>query len=748
MSRRTNILRQAGPGGRLNDQFFFSTQDSTQRRRWVDPIARYACRLLIPGLLLSLSSGNVVAADKTISLMQLSDVHGHMAPHASVLEGGELDSDSGGMAKLATLIKDVRADNPNNLLLVVGDTTHGSAEMLFSLGDAMMPILNALDIDAFLPGNWDFGWGPRVYRQRFTPDTTIRLSPNNRTTIAWMDNRPGHEGQNCNQAGGLRPYAECHVIKANFPTVANNLYDYDEAALAQGPRLHEPYIIRNVDGVNVALLGITSDSVPHQAQAFNTGFRFTMGFSELSGDIADARADGADLIVVMSELGLTKSLQMVREFPGIDVMFSAHSHERTPEAIVIEHSDGEISIVTEAGEDDYLGRLDVTVDDGSGRIVDWNWELIEANSAVTEDPAVKDLVDRERETFLSGPDFECHTFGTNAFPFGKGHTLCEPLDHVVGHTVPTIQRFNALEDIVNNANVDAFLVLAQFVDPDLNDGNSLSTTNGFRFDVTILGSDDGFSGDITIGDLYTYYPIGAAVALAEFSGGRLIDHWEDVLGNVFDPNPYRQSGGWFLGFTRNMHFDIQLDEKSVQTLSGGKRIERVTIDDGSGPDDVDRSKVYTLASCYPHGNSVDEVCRTSGAFNVRFMAGARETSGPADMFGNRQLDMSGDSNTFSVMAPENSANIFDPTRSPVLLKVAPDNFVHPIDALRWYLSEGSPGSNKITASTHGLGRIEVVGADPMDERRGVPTSEFGGKGIVQPTQGAGARWLKRGVLPE
>ena len=74
--------------------------------------------------------------------------------------------------------------------------------------------------------------------------------------------------------------------------------------------------------------------------------------------------------------------------------------------------------------------------------------------------------------------------------------------------------------------------------------------------------------------------------------------------------------------------------------------------------------------------------------------------------------------------------------------------IHPIDALRWYLSEGSPGSNKITASTHGLGRIEVVGADPTDERRGVPTSEFGGKGIVQPTQGAGARWLKRGVLPE
>jgi len=713
-----------------------------------------ACLYLTISLTLSLAA---VADDKTISLMQLSDVHGHIAPHAAILKNDVPDPDSGGMAKLATLINQVREDNPENMLLVVGDTTHGSAEMLFSLGDAIMPMMNALEVDAFLPGNWDFGWGPRVYRQRFTPNTTIELSPNNRTTIAWMDGRSGHEGQTCNQAGGLKPYADCHVIKANFPSVAINLYNYDEALRVQGPRVHDPYIIKNVGGVKVAVLGITSDSVPHQAQAFNLGFRFTMGFSELPQDIADAQAEGAELIVVLSELGLSKSAQLVREFPEIDVMFSAHSHERTLEAIVIDHGDGDVSIVTEAGEDDFLGRLDITIAQDSGKIVDWSWDLIEANSTVAEDPAIKALVDRERETFLSGTNFECHTFGTNAFPFGTGHTLCEPLDYVVGHSDPTIERFNALEDIVNNANVDAFLELAQFIDPSLNDGNSLSTTNGFRFDVTVLGSDDGFTGDITVGDLYAYYPIGAAVALAEFSGGRLIDHWEDVLGNVFDPNPYRQRGGWFLGFTRNMHFDLQLNDEHPHTtnegkrtaranLSGGNRIERVTIDDGNGPEDLDRSKAFTLASCYPHGNPIDEVCRTSGAFNVRFMAGTRETTGPTDIFGNRQLDMSGTADDFSVVAPANREYIFQPTRTPVLLKVAPDNFVHPIDALRWYLQEGLPGSNDITSASHGLGRVEVIDADPLDGRRGVPASEFGGEGIVQPTQGAGSGWLKRGVL--
>jgi len=678
----------------------------------------------------------------TITLMQLQDVHGHIAPHSSILKNDVLDPNAGGVAKLATLIKDVRADAPESLLLAVGDTTHGSAEMLFTLGDAIMPVLNALDIDAFLPGNWDFGWGPRVYRQRFTPAMPA-LAPNNRTTIAWQ--YPA--GTGCNKPGGLLATtgAECHVTKANFPTVAINLYNYNEVAAATtpgiplGPRVHAPYVIKEVgDGQKVAIIGITTDVVPQQAQAFNTGFRFTMGYKELPVDIAAAKAEGADLIVVLSELGFAKNVQLVKEFPEINVMFSGHTHERTPEAVVINRKDrhgDNLGILTEAGEDDFLGRLDVKV--RNGRITDWAWDLMEANSAVTEDPDIKAIVDDQRKTFVSGPDFQCHTFGVNAFPFGTGHTLCEPLDAIVGYTDPTIERFDVLEEISNNVMTDAFVDLARAIDPNLNEDNSLSTTNGFRYDLTVLGRDDGFSGAITIGDLYAYYPIGAALALAEFSGGRLMDHWEGILSNVFDPNPYRTRGGWFLGYTANMHFDIELNDDFPRTISYGKRIDIATINGKK----VDRSKTYTLASCYPHGNPIDEVCRTSGAFNVRFMDGTRETTGPTDNFGNRQLDM----NVLpTIVAPANSENIFDPIRfgngvpvplggtqtGPLFLKVAPTNFVHPVDALRRYLAD-----NDVTTAAYGLGRVNAV--------TGVPVSEHGGAGIVQPSQGAGPAWLKR-----
>lgn len=670
---------------------------------------------------------------KTVTLMQFQDMHGHLAPHAEILPDGRMDPNSGGIAKVTTLIKQVRADSTGSLLLAVGDTTHGSAETTFSLGDSIMPALNSLGIDAFLPGNWDFGYGPRVYRQRFVEgDFSTALAPNNRTTIAWMDGKPGHEGQQCNTAGGLTAttYDTCHVTKANFPTIAINLYNASELTGAITGQTHPGYIVKDSNGVKVGIIGVTSDVVPQQAQAFNTGFRFTMGYKELPASIAAAKAEGAEMIVVLSELGLAKNVQLVKEFPEINVMFSGHTHERTPEAIIIERDHHNIGIVTEAGEDSFLGRLDVQV--SGGKITSYTWDLMEADSNIAEDPDMKTIIDQERKTFVAGDDFICHTFGPNAFPFGMGHVLCDPLETVVGHTNPSIERFDVLEEVANNVMVDAFLDLAQSLGEvdskgnTLTDDNSLSQTNGFRFDTVVLGSDDGFSGDVTIGDLYDYYPIGAAGALAEFTGGRLIDHWENVLSNVFDPNPYRQRGGWFLGFTHNMHFDLELNDDFPRTITQG-RIDSVTINGAN----FDRSKTYTLASCYPHGNPIDEVCRTSGATNVRYIQGTEMTSGPTDMFGHRALDING---PWQTTPPVNSENIFDPVRfadgGALFLKVAPDNFAHPTDALRRYLA-----THVIDSTTHGLGRVTAV--------TGVPASEYGGAGIVQPTQGAGPEWLKR-----
>ncbi len=675
---------------------------------------------------LALSLGSAVAtagSAKTITLMQMSDLHGKMVPHQEVFEGERLQNYSGGLTKMTTAIKHVRADDPDALLLMLGDTTHGSAETLFTMGDSVMSGLNTLDIDVFTPGNWDFGHGPRAFRNRFAGGNPagqlLPLPPNNRTTLT------GIAGKTCPGLPGTGPgtgHFTCNVTAATFDTVALNLYNYNEAAGVMGGLVLPRYKMLDAKGVKVAVIGVTTDVVPQQANTFNIGFRFSMGFNELPAAIADARAAGAEVIVVQSELGLAKNLQLAKEIPGIDVMFSGHTHERTHKAIIVKQNKGGETIVTEAGEDTHLGRLELTVK--NGKIKDFDWELIELDDAMPEDPAMKAIVDADRATFV-GAGLTCHTFGPGGFAYGEGHTLCDSLDTVVGSTLITLERRNVLEDIANNFMVDAFVAAGRQADSSLNVDNSLSTTNGFRYDNVILGKGeiigDGpamASGDISIGDLYAYYPIGAALALASYSGGRLFDHWEGILSHVFDPNPYRQRGGWNLGYSENMHFDIDLKDLPL-SISYPGRILDLTINGAK----FDRSKVFTLVSCYPHGNPIDEACRTTGAFNFRFLTGVQDADGVV-------TSGSGWSFTNPVIT-DAQLPVLDPNRAQVVRQAAPNNFVHPVNILTEYLLAG----NVVDGNTIGaLGRVNAVGGAPVSTCDDT---------LVQPIQGAGPVWLAR-----
>jgi len=274
---------------------------------------------------------------------------------------------------------------------------------------------------------------------------------------------------------------------------------------------------------------------------------------------------------------MSKNLQFAKEIKGIDVMFSGHTHERTPTAIIVKGKKGGETIVTEAGEDAHLGRLDLEVK--NGKIKDFEWNLIELDDAMPEDPDMRAIVDVERATFV-GTGLKCHTLGPGGFAFGEGHTLCDDLDTVVGKTLVTLERYDVLEGVSNNFMVDAFVAAGREADANLNADNSLSSTNGFRFDNVILGEGtvigngpETASGDISLGDLYAYYPIGAALVLASYSGGRLYDAWEALLSHVFDPNPYRQRGGWFLGYTENVRMDIDLKDLPLSISYAGRILD-------------------------------------------------------------------------------------------------------------------------------------------------------------------------------
>ncbi len=700
-------------------------------------------------------------SDSTITLIEMGDLHGTLVPHAAILknpDGSEREvASSGGLARLKTVVNTIRADNPEAVLLSTGDLTHGSAEAMFTVGDAMMVPMNAFGIDVYTPGNWDFGYGGAVFRNRFTtfgPKPTIPGNLRTMTGYVSCDDVPVIEGltdaasgYTCDEITATAPSPTPEglgVIRASFPAVAANLYN---AAPLPAPLHGKPvlpaYQMLERGGIKIAVIGITASIVPQQAETFNIGLRFTQGVEELPGLIKKVKEEeGAELIVVQSELGLPQNIKIAQSFRDIDVMYSAHTHEVTLGALLV--SKGKVTrttpgaklthrerrqlrrgaaIVVETNRDMYVGRLDLNVDDG--QVTNFSWEAIPVDESVAEDPAMAELVAAMEAPFVDGPAFIPHTFKPGGFTAG-GLQLVDDLDTIVGYTDTLLLRHHVLEDTLNNFIADGILAVSNSVAdvysvPGWENGVDVSMANGFRFGNAVLAGSA-----ITLRDLYTWFPIAPAVNIADFSGESIQNSLNTILGAVFDRNVFMQRGGWYLGLA---NMEQKIDLKNRPFSSSGSRVVETRI----GGQPMDLGKRYVFASCYGHGNPLDEVCRTGGGANFKFF----QLADPTDY-----------TSAITLAEPVNSEGVIV---GPVVKQVAPDNFLHPVHTLRRYLD--SLPDNTVTDARFGAGQGRVVTVDsknpgnlpqPESEQIGQPDNTPDTT-FVQPPFGAGPEFFS-GVI--
>jgi 2',3'-cyclic-nucleotide 2'-phosphodiesterase (5'-nucleotidase family) len=100
----------------------------------------------------------------TISILQTTDVHCQVHPHDELFWENDkaVFRKTGGYAHLSTYLKKEKKSNPNTFIIDTGDMFQGSALSGKTTGKAMVPILNALDYNLYLPGNWEVIFGKRV----------------------------------------------------------------------------------------------------------------------------------------------------------------------------------------------------------------------------------------------------------------------------------------------------------------------------------------------------------------------------------------------------------------------------------------------------------------------------------------------------------------------------------------------------------------------------------------------------------
>jgi len=440
----------------------------------------------------------------TVTLIHIGDVHGHLVSRPDALGGA--DRRVGGLARVATVVERIRRSREGRTLLVnVGDALQGSAEALFTSGQAVIDAMAPLRIDAYVPGNWDYVYGIDRFVETFA------------------------------DRGSRRPLAP-------WPTLASNLYYATPDAGMRSPyvdvtgeRVLPPFVVREVDGVRVGIIGITTTRGPRALGRESTrGFTFTAGDAELPALVARLRArERVDVVVVASELELANNVRIAESTRGIDVMLSADMHELTREPIVA--STG--TVIVEEGQDgSAVGELTLSVQ--GGVVAGWKWRLHEVTDSLPEQPQVARIVAAARRPFVTGKAFDRRLEN----PI-NGTRLGGPIDEVVGYTRAALHRSNPAGDsmpaVLEGSSHD-------FLGDALRErtGADVALVRGFRFGTHVR------PGPITREDLYHFLPIGSQVAVADGVPGRVI--WrqlESSLQGALDADPRQWTGGWFVGIS-------------------------------------------------------------------------------------------------------------------------------------------------------------------------------------------------------
>ena len=296
-------------------------------------------------------AGIGAGAEREVTILHMADTHAALDVHPEIFLGADgkpVFRPAGGYALLADAIRREREARPRQSLLVnVGDTVHGSAVAEWTQGKAIVPVVNALGIDVFVPGNWEYAYGPEAFRQRMS--------------------------------------------ELNHPVAAINLYD-----AASGKRLYAPSVVKTVNGVRVGVVGVTSVIVDKSmAPDYSKGLRFAAATEGVQAEVDRLRADGVSVVVLATELGLAQETQLARQVKNVDFILGGHTHERTEKPIA---EPGATPVIQSGAEGSFLSRLTFRVKDG--RVVGYDHRLLEVTpERYRPDPAVAKLVAAARAPY-------------------------------------------------------------------------------------------------------------------------------------------------------------------------------------------------------------------------------------------------------------------------------------------------------------------------------------------------------------
>jgi len=452
-------------------------------------------------MLLSLTSGcsqNTETAD--LRILWTNDTHGYLSPiyhreegDNQFVERAKREGRVGGFAYIASIVNRQRDELPDRtLLLDSGDTWHGTVVPVRLSGTPVVEVMNAMGYDAMVPGNVEM----------FYDQETI----------------------------------EKLLSAAKFPIVVANLYDAEWGERASLPNT-QPYIIKEVNGLKVGIIGMTyhwMSKVSEQPQ-----WSFGLRVKEVQADVDIMREqDGVDVVVMLSHMGWKVDQKYAELVSGIDVIVGAHTHDTLyrPTLVYNEKSKRDVIIVQCGSHGKMLGQLDLKIT--SGQVAAFEQSLFPVRSReITADPGIASLIEKYRAPYR------------------------EELERVIGKTKTVLYRQGTWQSPADNLVSDALRART---------ADDITITQPGRYGATIL------PGPITVEDVYNLVPIESPVYQMQFNGSDIRAMFEAAIDNILDDDALERVGGnmWrYSGVNLAVDLSRPYPERIQKMLIGGEAVK-------------------------------------------------------------------------------------------------------------------------------------------------------------------------------
>jgi sulfur-oxidizing protein SoxB len=428
----------------------------------------------------------------------------HALTHLDFEQAARRYGKVGGFAHLATLVKRLKASRPGALLLDGGDTWQGSGTALWTQGQDMVEAAKLLGVD-LMTGHWEFTLGMERVKQIVDKE-----------------------------------------FAGQIEFVAQNVKTNDF-----GDPVFKPYVRREINGVPCAIIGQAFPYTPiANPRYMMADWGFGIQEQSMQKTVDEARAKGAQVVVLLSHNGMDVDLKMASRVTGIDAILGGHTHDGMPVASVINNPGGK-TIVTNAGSNSkFLGVLDFDIK--GGRVVDFRYKLLPVfANMLPADPAMEALITRVRSPYEA--------------KLSEKLAINDGLLYRRGN-------FNGTGD---QLLLDALMEVQ---------GAEIAFSPGFRWGTTLLPG-QAITREWLMDMTAITYPYTTVTAM---TGQTIKTILEDVADNLFNPDPYYQQGG-------DMVRVGGLQYRCTPTASAGQRIDELRLN--GQPVQADRS--YKVAGWAP-----------------------------------------------------------------------------------------------------------------------------------------------------